>query len=314
MTAYIIRRILLVIPILFIVAVTTFFITNVIPGDPVRLILGDFASEIQVAQLRSELGWDKPLYVRFFLWVTRLLRGDLGQSLFLHVPVTQAIYTRMEPTIVLAILGQTIAVLIGIPLGVLAASNHRRILDQIAVFLAIGGVSIPSFWLAISLMLLFSVTLGWFPVAGYQSIGEAGFSSLRYLVLPSISIGVMQSALLARITRSAMLDVLTQDYVRTAKAKGLQRYRILGKHALRNASIPIVTILGSSFSQLLAGTWIIETVYSIPGTGALAITAIMRRDYPLIQGSIIFIALIYVLINLVIDISYALLDPRVKME
>lgn len=314
MAFYIVRRVLLLFPVLFVVAVIAFFITNFMPGDPVRLMLGDFVTEAQVQEMNTRLGLDQPIPIRFFLWLQRLLIGDLGQSLFLHIPVTTAILSRLEPTLILAFLGQALAVVVGVPLGILSAVKERSVLGQFSALLAIGGLSIPSFWLAISLILFFGVHLGWLPVAGYQSIFEAGPRALRYCVLPMISIGVMHSGLLARMTRSAMLDVLQQDYMRTARAKGLQQYRVVLKHGLRNAGIPILTVLGASFSTLLAGTWIVEVVYNIPGTGSLAITAIMRRDYPLIQGAIIFIAVIYVFMNLLIDLSYAFLDPKIKLD
>lgn len=275
-------------------------------------MLGDFATEEQVLQMKQKLGFDQPIYVRFVIWFSSIIKGDLGMSLFLHMPVTKAILSRMEPTIMLAIVGQSIGVLIGIPLGIIAAVKHKTIIDQTAIVIALAGISIPSFWLAIMLMLTFAVNLGWLPTSNYKPISEVGFGVIKYLILPGLSLGFMQSALLARMTRSAMLDVLKQDYIRTARAKGLSEKVIVARHALKNAMIPIVTVLGFSMAVLLGGTWIIETVYTIPGTGSLAITAILRRDYPIIQGSMIFIAMIYVLVNLVVDISYAFLNPRVK--
>lgn len=301
-------------PVILVVAVTAFIITNVIPGDPVRLMLGDFATEEQIIEMKSNLGFDQPLWRRFIIWFFNIIRGDLGDSLFLRTSVSRAIITRLEPTIILAILGQFFALLIGVPLGVLAAVKRKSILGKIASLLAIGGLSIPSFWLAISLILLFGVNLGWLPVAGYRFISEGGFGFLRYSVLPAISIGVMHSGLLARMTRSAMLDVLSQDYIRTAKAKGLTIYKTVIKHALRNAFIPVLTVVGASFSMLLAGTWIIEVVYDIPGTGSLAINAIMRRDYPLIQGAIVFVAFIYLIINLIVDLAYVFFDPQIRLD
>ncbi len=295
-----------------IVAVVAFIITNVIPGDPVRLMLGDFATEAEIAAMEQKLGFDQPFHIRFFTWLSNIIRGDLGDSLFLQMPVTKAIFGRLEPTILLAIIGQLIGILIGVPLGVLAAVKHRTAIDQSAIVLALAGISVPSFWLAIMLMMLFAVNLGWFPTSGYRPVAQVGLGVIRYLILPGVSLGVMQSALLARMTRSAMLDVLKQDYIRTARAKGLNENIIISRHALKNAMIPIITVLGFSMAALLGGTWIIETVYNIPGTGALAITAILRRDYPIIQGSMIFIALVYVVVNLVVDICYALINPRVK--
>lgn len=312
MLRYIIRRVLFLVPVLLIVAVVAFIITNVIPGDPVRLMLGDFATEAEIAAMEEKLGFNQPFHIRFATWLGNILRGDLGTSLFLQIPVTEAIAGRLEPTLLLAVIGQTIGILIGIPLGVLAAVKHRTVFDQSAIVIALAGISIPSFWLAIMFMMVFAVNLGWFPTSGYRPFAEVGFGVIRYLVLPGLSLGVMQSALLARMTRSAMLDVLKQDYIRTARAKGLSENIVILRHALKNAMIPVVTVLGFSMAVLLGGTWIVETVYNIPGTGALAITAILRRDYPIIQGSMIFIALVYVLVNLLVDISYAFINPRVK--
>lgn len=314
MRAYCIRRILHVVPVLLVVAITAFAITNLMPGDPIRLMLGDFATEAEVARMRESLGLDAPLLVRFGLYVRRLLQGDLGTSLFLNIPVTEAIFSRMGPTILLAFSGQMLAILLGIPLGILAAVRQRSIFDKLAMVIAVFGISIPSFWLAITFVQVFSVGLGVFPVAGYQPFSEVGFGVLRYIFLPACSIGIMQSGLLARMTRSSMLDVLGEDYMRTAKAKGIAELWVIIKHGLKNAAMPVMTVIGSSFSVLLAGTWIVESVFQIPGTGSLAITAIMRRDYPLIQGSIVFIALVYVGINLLVDLSYAFFDPRVELE
>lgn len=309
---YVTKRLLATVPVLVVVAVTAFFITNLTPGDPVRLIVGDFASEAEVAAMRSALGLDRPLPVRFWLWVTRVARGDLGASLFLHMPVTQAIASRLEPTLLLAVTGQALGVLLGVPLGFLAAIHHRRLLDIGAIGVALVGISIPSFLLATMLIALFAVHLPWFPVAGYRPVAQVGLGIWRYLALPAVTLGLMQSSLLARMTRSAVLEVLPQDYVRTAKAKGVARPVVLGKHVLRNAAIPLVTVLGLSFAGLLAGTWIVESVFAIPGTGSLAVTAILRRDYPIIQGSILFVAGVYLAVNLLVDVSYALLDPRLR--
>lgn len=314
MGVYILRRTAAAIPVLLVVAVTTFFITNLTPGDPVRLIVGDFATEAEVEAMRSSLGLDRALPVRFVEWIGRLLRGDLGRSLFLDVPVSQAILSRTEPTLLLALMGQMLGVVFGVPLGVLAAVHHRRLIDFGAITAALVGISVPSFLVGTLLISFFAVGLRWFPVAGYSSLAEVGFGVVRYLALPAMTLGLMQSALLARMTRSAVLEILPQDYIRTAKAKGLARRLVLYKHVLRNAAIPIVTVFGLSLAGLLAGTWVVEAVFAIPGTGSLAITAILRRDYPVIQGSIIFVAGIYVIVNFLIDISYAWLDPRLRQR
>jgi peptide/nickel transport system permease protein len=293
-------------------ALVTFFITYVLPGDPVVLILGDFATEEQIVELEQKLGYDKPIYVQFVRWLKDIVRGDFGESLFLQKPVTEAILSRVEPTFLLAIFGITFGTLIGIPLGVIAAVRHRTWLDQFAIVSSLIGITIPNFFLALLLVLIFAVKLRLLPVAGYRPFSEVGFGVIRYLILPGLSIGFMQSGSVARMTRSAMLDVLRQDYVRTARAKGLAEKLVIARHALKNSLIPVVTVIGFSLAMLIGGTWIAETIFTIPGTGALAITSIMRRDFPVIQGSMIFVALVYMLVNLVVDISYAYLNPRIK--
>ncbi|MCT4507381.1 MAG: ABC transporter permease [Tepidibacter sp.] len=311
---YIIKRLISLIPVVIIVSIIAFLITHIMPGDPVRVILGNFATKEQVMQLNSELGLDKPLHTQFVLWLSNIVKGNLGKSLFLNVPVTEAILSRIEPTFLLAIIGQLIGLFIGIPMGVIAAVKHRSWVDQTAIGVSLAGVSIPSFWLSLMLMLVFSVKLRWFPVCGYRPIAEVGFGVIKYLILPGITLGFMQSGLIARMTRSAMLDVLRQDYIRTARNKGLREKIVIVRHALKNALIPVVTVIGFSLAVLLGGTWIVETVFNIPGVGSLAINAIMKRDYPIIQGCMIFIAIIYILVNLLVDISYAFLNPKVKYK
>ena len=309
---YIVRRLLLLIPVLLFVAVFAFLATNIMPGDPITLILGDHPSEEAVVALNHKLGLDQPLPVRFIKWGANLLRGDLGDSIFLNEPVVTAILHRMEPTLTLAILSQLLAIIIGIPLGIIAAINHKKWLDQLAIFIALIGISLPSFWLALILIIILSVNLGWLPSFGYESIFTGGISALKYLVMPVLIYGFGGSAMLARMTRSTMLDVLGQDYIRTARSKGLSEKVIILKHALRNALIPVITSLSFSLAVLLAGTWIAETIFVIPGTGQLAIQAIARRDFPVIQGVLIFTAGIYVVVNLIVDISYAIINPRIK--
>lgn len=309
---YIAKRILRSIPVLIIVALVSFIVTHVMPGDPVRMILGNYATKAQVLQLQQQLGLDKPLYAQFAIWLAQLLRGDLGESLFWYMPVTTAILTRIGPTLMLAAIGQTIGILIGIPLGIFAALKHKTLADQFSIAVSLVGISVPSFWVALMLILLFGVKLRWLPVCGYRPFSEVGMGVFRYLALPGITLGLMQSGLIARMTRSAMLDVLRQDYIRTARSKGLPETIVVLKHALKNAMPPIITVIGFSLATLLGGTWVVETVFNIPGTGSMAINAIMRRDYPLIQGCMIFIALIYVMVNLLVDVIYALINPRVR--
>ncbi len=309
---FIVRRLMLLIPVLLVVAVVAFLATHMMPGDPVIMVLGDFAPPEQIAAMRLQLGLDKPIYIQFVFWVQQILRGDLGQSLFLNMPVTQAIIGRLEPTLLLALIGQSLGILIGVPLGIMAAVRHRTWIDQGSIGISLIGISVPSFWLALMLIMVFSVRLHLLPSSGYAPIAEAGIGAAKYLILPGVTLGFMQSAIIARMTRSAMLDILNQDYIRTARAKGLSEKVVILQHALRNAMIPVVTVIGFSMAVLLGGTWIVETLFNIPGTGSLAITAIMRRDYPIIQGSMIFTAGIYVLVNLLVDISYAVINPRIK--
>jgi len=312
MRNYIIKRILLLIPIIFIVAVIAFFITNSMPGDPVRVILGIMATESVVARLEQTLGLDQPLIVRFFRWLANIMRGDFGDSLYLNAPVAEVLIKRLRPTFLIAILAEILGIAGGMLLGILAAVKHRKFLDQFSITLSLFGISIPSFWLALILMYLFSVRLGWFPVSGYEPFAEAGFGTLRYIILPAVTLAFMQAGLIARMTRSAMLDTLKQDYIRTAKSKGLSTKSIVFKHALKNSMMPVITVIGHNFAVLLGGTWIVETIFVIPGTGFMAVNAIMRRDIPVIQASIIFVAVIYIILNLFVDLSYAFLNPKIR--
>ena len=310
--SYILKRLISLIPVIIIVAIITFFITNLMPGDPVRVILGNMATEEQVLQLEEQLGLDQPLIYRFIDWSSNIIRGDLGDSLYLNSSVRTAIISRLEPTFLIALMAQFMGGVLGLFFGILAAVNHRKILDQLSITVSLLGISVPSFWLSIILILIFSVWLRWFPVSGYEPLAEAGFSTFRYLILPSTALAFMQAGIIARITRSSILDTFKEDYIRTARSKGLYQRTIIIKHSLRNAMVPIITVIGHNFAILLGGTWIIETIFFIPGTGYLAINAIMRRDIPVIQGCIIFVALIYITVNLLVDISYAFFNPRIK--
>lgn len=312
MRNYIIKRLLLLIPIIFIVAVIAFFITNLMPGDPVRVILGNMAAESEVARVKESLGLDQPLIMRFFRWFFNILKGDFGESLYLNAPVSEVLLERIEPTLLIAVLAEFLGVVFGLSLGITAAVNHRKILDQFSISVSLLGISIPSFWLALMLMYLFSVRLSIFPVSGYEPLAEAGFGSLKYIILPALTLAFMQAGLIARMTRSAMLDTLKADYIRTAKSKGLPAKIIILKHALKNSMLPVITVIGHNFAVLLGGTWIVEKIFVIPGTGFMAINAIMRRDIPVIQASIIFVAVIYVILNLFVDLSYAFLNPKIR--
>jgi peptide/nickel transport system permease protein len=312
MTAYAARRFLALVPVLLIVATVGFFLIYLTPGDPAAVMLGPDATTDDLENLRHLMGLDRPLVVQLGRWYSRMLRGDLGYSIFLQRPVLQAIAERLEPTLLLTIMSLLIAAGIGVPAGVVAAVHRNSWLDQASMGIALVGVSMPSFWLGLNLILLFSVYLGLFPVAGYVPLAQSVAGALRSLTLPAVTLGISASALIARMTRSSMLEVLGQDYVRTARAKGNWERRVIFRHALRNAMIPTVTVVGLALGGLLAGAIVTETVFALPGVGRLVISSVLRRDYPVVQGVLMFIAAIYVLVNLLIDVLYVYLDPRVK--
>lgn len=312
MRAYIIKRILWLLPIIFIVAVITFFITNLMPGDPVRIILGNLATKEQVLRLEESLALNQPLLIRFLRWAQNIFQGDFGESFYLQQPVKTAIINRIEPTFLIAFFAQIIAVIFGLSLGILAAVYYKQIFDKLSATVFLLSISIPGFWLAIILILVFGVEFKLLPVSGYQPLSEAGLGTMKYLVLPSITVALMQMGIIARITRSSMLETFSADYLKTAKSKGLKQSKLILKHSLKNAMIPIITVIGHNFAMLLGGTWIIEKIFFIPGTGFLAINSIMRRDIPVIQGCIIFVAIIYIIINFLVDLSYLFFNPKIK--
>jgi peptide/nickel transport system permease protein len=310
--AYTIRRLILTVPVMLVVSTTVFLLLYLTPGDPVGVILGPEATEQQKAELRARLGLDQPAHVQLANWYLRLLRGDLGTSIFLNKPVTLAFVERIEPTVMLTLLAMAFAVGIGLPAGIVAAKLRGSWFDIAAMLVAIAGVSMPTFWVGLNLIFIFGVTLNWLPVAGYQPLSAGIWENIRYLLMPAFTLGFAQSALLARITRSMMLEVLSQDYIRTARAKGLSELAVVLRHALRNAMIPVITVIGLSFAILLGGAVITEQVFNIPGVGRLLVQAVARRDYPLVQGIVLIIAAVYVIINLVVDLIYAYLDPRIR--
>ncbi|MGH2404211.1 MAG: ABC transporter permease [bacterium] len=312
MTGYVTRRLLALLPVLLIVATVGFFLIYLTPGDPAAVMLGPDATDEDLQNLRGIMGLDRPLLVQLVLWYSRTLRGDLGYSIFLQRPVLQAIFERLEPTMLLTMMALAVAVGIGIPAGVASAVRRNSWVDQASMGIALLGVSIPGFWLGLNLILVFSVYFGLFPVAGYVPVQQSLAGALRSLVLPAVTLGFGGSALVARMTRSSMLEVLGQDYVRTARAKGNREPRVIIGHALRNAMIPTVTVIGLALGGLLAGAIVTETVFALPGVGRLVISSVLRRDYPVVQGVLMFIATIYVLVNLLIDVLYVYLDPRVK--
>jgi peptide/nickel transport system permease protein len=311
---YIVQRLFSLLPILLVVAIVVFFLAHLTPGDPVTVLLGDEASEETKAELRKELGFDLPLYTQFFLWFKGVIIGDLGDSYFLKMPVTQAFFEYLGPTLSLAIISQIIAIIVALVLGVLAAKKRGTFMDQAVMGISLFGISVPSFLVGLFLILIFSVQLQWLPVAGYRPLSDGFWEHLRYLILPAIALGMMQAALIARMTRSSMLDVMKTNYIKTAKSKGLHPNKITFKHALRSAFIPILTVIGESFGTLITGAAVVETVFNIPGIGQLIVNSIERRDFPVIQGTVLMITVTYVLLNLVIDLLYGVVDPRVRLN
>ena len=312
MTRYVATRIAGMVVVMLIVAVLVFSITRFAPGDPAAVMLGEQATAADIAQLRASYGLDKPVPVQFFYWLSELARGNLGQSIFLQRPVTQALAERAEPTFFLTLFSIVVAMLIGVPCGVAAAVWRGKLVDQAFSGFAMLGASIPSFWLGLILMQIFAVRLGWFPVAGYGDPGVPITDRLHHLILPAIVLGIVNSALILRFTRASMLDVLGEDHIRTARAKGVSESRVVLHHALRNALIPVITVVGLTFALLIGGAIVTETVFGLPGIGNLVVSAVLRRDYPVIQGALLVIAGLYVLINLLIDLLYLAIDPRVK--
>lgn len=312
MLAYTIRRLLLLIPVMLLVATGVFLLLRLTPGDPAGVILGPDATEERRLELRETLGLEDPLLVQYGRWLSKMARGDLDRSLFLDQPVTEALLDRAQPTLLLTFLALLVAIVLGIPAGIIAARSRGTWLDLSSMGVAMVGIAMPTFWLGLNLIFIFAVLLRWLPVAGYAPLSEGLWESLRYMILPAITLGVAQGALLARMTRSMMLEVLNQDYVRTARSKGLTERGVVLRHALRNAFLPLLTVIGLSFAALMSGAVVTEQIFNIPGVGRLLIQAIGRRDFPLVQGAVLVIAAIYVLINLLVDLLYAIVDPRIR--
>ena len=302
------------VPVLLIVGFVGFLLLNLIPGDPALVMLGPEATLDQVNKLRAELGLNLPVYLRLIYWYGRLFRGDLGYSIFLSRPVFQAILERLQPTLLLTIFSLIIASAIGITSGIIAALKRGTWIDRVATSLSVFGLSIPSFWLSLILIIIFGVWIKWFPVAGYTPLKDGFLKTFRTLALPSLTLGFVSSAFISRITRSSMLEVINQDYIKVARAKGLSYGKVILKHALRNAILPIITVIGLTLGNLLSGAVIVETVFALPGIGQLALSSILRRDYSLTQGILLFTATVFVLVNLLVDILYAFLDPRIKYD
>ena len=312
MTRFLLTRLGGVLVVMAIVVVLVFVLTRAAPGDPIAVLLGDQATAEDIARVQKVYGLDKPLPVQFGLWLRELAHGNLGESIFLQRPVTQALWERAEPTTLLSLMAIAIAALIGVPCGIVSAVFRDKAIDQVFTGFAMLGASVPSFWFGLVLMQIFAVSLGWFPVSGYGEPGASLAARLHTLVLPATVLGVLNSALIIRFTRASMLDVLGEDYVRTARAKGLSENSVVLKHALRNALVPIVTVIGLTVALMIGGAVVTETVFGLPGVGNLVVSAVIRRDYPVIQGALLVIAVIYVVINFLVDLLYTVVDPRVK--
>jgi len=312
MGRYILQRLAGMLAVMFTVVTIVFIIVRVAPGDPAAVMLGPDASAQDISQLRARLGIDQPLPIQYALFLGQLIRGDLGESIFLNRPVLSALADRAEPTFFLTLFAIAIASVIAIPIGILSAYRRGSLFDQATTTVAMLAASIPSFWLGLLLIQYFAVRFGIFPVSGYGGPGASLATRLYHLVLPAFALGIVSSALILRFTRASMLDVLNDDYVRTARSKGMGEFRVVMKHAFRNALIPVLTVIGLTAALLVSGAVVTETVFGLPGIGSLVVSAVLRRDYPVIQGALLIIAALYVLINFVIDMLYLVIDPRVK--
>jgi len=312
MIGYVVRRVLATIPVMAVVALFVFSLLFIAPGDPAAVIAGDQATPEQVERIRQSLGLDRPFLVQFSDWVWRLLHADLGRSIFTNLPVTTMIAQRIEPTLSLTLITLVLSVTIAVPIGVLAAWKAGTLIDRAIMGFAVFGFSVPVFVIGYLLAYVFALQLEWLPVQGYTPLSEGVLPWLENLILPSIALGCVYIALIARITRAAMLEVLQQDYIRTARAKGLAQTPILFIHALKNASVPIVTVIGIGIALLIGGAVVTESVFAIHGLGRLTVDAILRRDYPVIQGIVLLFSFVYVLVNLGVDLVYTLIDPRIR--
>jgi len=312
MFAYVVRRILATIPVMAVVALFVFSLLHLSPGDPAVIIAGDTATLDDIARIREKLGLDQPLYIQFVNWVWHLMHGDLGISIFTNLPVSKLITQRVEPTVTLTISTLIVSILVAIPMGVLAAWKAGSWIDRVVMVFAVIGFSVPVFVLAYLLIYVFAISADLLPVQGFVSIRDGFLPFLSHIAMPSLALAMVYTALIARMTRASMLDVLAQDYIRTAQAKGLANEKVLIGHALKNAAVPIVTIIGIGVALLISGVVVTETVFAIPGLGRLTVDAILRRDYPIIQGIILIFSAAYVLVNLLVDLSYTFLDPRIR--
>lgn len=312
MGRYVARRLMLLVPAWLIMGALAFALIRLIPGDPAAVLLGMEATPQAVADLRARMGLDRPLPVQFVLWLSRVLEGELGRSFFLGQPVLDAIFGRLPVTLSLTAAALSCAVLIGIPIGLRAATRPNSATDLGAMAAAVVGLSVPDFALGLGLIFLFGVALQWLPIAGYVPFARSPGGYLAHLVLPAVALGIPQAALIARITRSSMLEVLSADYVRTARAKGLGEAAVVGSHAFRNTLTQVLTVVGNAAVVLLGGAFVVETVFNLPGLGNLVVMAVKRRDYPLVQGCLLLISTVVIVVNLVVDVLYAYVDPQIR--
>lgn len=312
MFAEVLRRLVATIPVMGVVAIAVFALLHVTPGDPAVIIAGDYATTDDIARIRTRLGLDQPFHAQVAIWLGRIVRGDLGTSIFSGLPVATLIGQRAATTIWLTLFAMLISVGIGVPIGVVAAWRRGSWLDRAVMVFAVSGFSMPTFWLGFILVYVFAISAGWLPVQGYHPIADGLWPFLSHLILPALTLSVVYMALIARMTRASMLGVLDEDYIRTAFAKGLAPRNVLVRHALKNASLPVVTIIGLGFALLIGGAVVTESVFALPGLGRLTVDAIVRRDYPVIQGVLLVVSGVYVLINLVVDVLYVVLDPRIR--
>ena len=309
MTSYIIRRFFMVIPILIGAATIVFALMFIVPGDPARLLMGQHGDEKTLASIRHELGLDRPIYVQYGKFIGRLARGNLGVSYRQRRPVAEIIRERFPATAKLAVASMVIAVIFGMAAGIIAAVNRNTVLDWLVMVFSLTGISMPVFWLGMMLILVFAAGLGWLPVGGYGRSGD-----LRHIILPALSLAAVSVGYIARMMRSSMLEVIGKDYIRTARAKGLTSHAVILRHALRNAFIPVITIIGINFASLLGGAVATETVFAWPGLGRATVDAIRVRDLPVVEGCVMFLAFLFVIANLLVDLSYAWLDPRIRLD
>ena len=307
MIDFIARRLLAIIPVLAVVAIFVFLMLRLTPGDPAAVIAGDNATSDQIAMIRMKLGLDLPIWQQFFIWIGDILRGNLGESFFFKKTVVELIAQRLQPTLALSICTLIVAITTAVPLGVIAAYRHGSLLDRVVM-----GFSLPTFVIGYCLIYVFAIDLDWLPVQGYTRIEVDFWGFVSHIILPSITLGIIYVALIARITRASVLEVLNEDYIRTARAKGLSNRVVLMRHALRNAAVPILTVIGIGIALLIGGAVVTETVYGLPGLGRLTVEAVLSRDFPTIQAVILMFSVVYVVINLLIDISYTLFDPRIR--